>query len=130
MSRITSDPLGRSSALIIGDEILGLVIDGDVGAELAADLAFFRGAGGGEDAARPMPWPAWMATVPMPDLPPWTRKVSPAFSPPRSNTLCQTVKNVSGSAAASTIDSPCGTGRAWVSAPRSIPHSRRRRPAP
>ena len=36
------------------------------------------------------------------------QQVSPAFSAPRSNTLCQTVKNVSGIAAASTIES-CGT---------------------
>ena len=33
-----------------GDEIFGLVVDGDVGAELAAGRAFFRRAGGGDDA--------------------------------------------------------------------------------
>ena len=47
----------------------------------------------------------------MPDEPPWTSSVSPAARRPRSNTLCQTVKNVSGSAAASSIENPRGTGR-------------------
>ncbi len=49
--------------------------------------------------------PSWIAVVPMPDEPPCTSNVSPAFKPPRSNTLCQTVKKVSGIAAASIIDS-------------------------
>jgi len=35
---------------------------------------------------------SWIAVVPMPLEPPWIRIVSPAFSPPRSNTLVQTVK--------------------------------------
>ena len=42
----------------------------------------------------------------MPDEPPWTRKVSPLLRPPRSTMLCQTVKKVSGMAAASTIGNP------------------------
>ncbi len=33
-----------------GDEVLGLIVNGDVGAELAAGLAFLRRAGGGDDA--------------------------------------------------------------------------------
>ena len=53
-----------------------------------------------------------IAVVPMPDEPPCTSIDSPAFSAPRSNTLCQTVKKVSGIAAASIIDSPGGTGSA------------------
>ena len=58
---------------------------------------------------------SWIAVVPMPLVPPWTMNHSPGFRPPRSNTLCQTVKNVSGTAAASIIDSPAGTGSADVS---------------
>ena len=46
---------------------------------------------------------SWMAVVPMPLEPPWTSSVSPGFSAPRSNTLVQTVKKVSGTAAASTM---------------------------
>ena len=52
-----------------------------------------------------------MAVVPIPLAPPCTRKVSPAFKAPRSNTLCQTVKKVSGTAAASTSDNDAGTGK-------------------
>src|ERR1043165_4158484 len=47
----------------------------------------------------------------MPLDPPCTRKLSPERNFPRSNTLLQTVKNVSGSDAASTNESPRGTGR-------------------
>ncbi|MNN55611.1 hypothetical protein D3C81_1704970 [compost metagenome] len=58
----------------------------------------------------------WMAVVPMPLEPPWISSVSslprgPLPSRPRSNTLLQTVKKVSGSAAASISDKPAGTGR-------------------
>src|SRR5674476_487095 len=60
---------------------------------------------------------SWMAVVPMPDEPPCTRKLSPLLRPPRSTMLCQTVKKVSGTAAASTIDSP-PTGSAWLSCVR------------
>jgi hypothetical protein len=56
-----------------------------------------------------------MAVVPMPEEPPCTRMVSPAFSPPRSNTFVHTVKKVSGMAAASVRLMPLGTGRALVS---------------
>ena len=44
---------------------------------------------------------SWIAMVPMPDEPPWISSVSPGFSAPRSNTLCQTVISVSGIAPAS-----------------------------
>ena len=54
---------------------------------------------------------SWMAVVPMPLLPPCTRMLSPAMSRPRSKTFVQTVKQVSGSAAACTSPSPAGTGR-------------------
>ena len=47
---------------------------------------------------------SWMAVVPIPDVPPWTSSVSPFCKPPRSNTLCQTVKKVSGSAINHNID--------------------------
>ena len=50
----------------------------------------------------------------MPDEPPCTSSVSPLFSPPRSNTLCQTVKKVSGMAAASVKVKPAGSGSALL----------------
>jgi hypothetical protein len=56
-----------------------------------------------------------MAAVPMPDEPPCTSSVSPARRRPRSKALCQTVRKVSGMAAASTKVSPRGTGSAWLS---------------
>ena len=55
--------------------------------------------------------PSWIAVVPIPPEPPWTRRVSPDFSRPRSKTLAHTVKNVSGIAAAATSSRPFGTGR-------------------
>ena len=58
---------------------------------------------------------SWIAVVPMPDEPPWTSSVSPAFNRPRSKVLCQTVKKVSGIAAAATSVRPGGTGSAWLS---------------
>src|SRR5262245_299424 len=58
---------------------------------------------------------SWIAAVPMPDEPPWTSSVSPAFNRPRSKALCQTVKKVSGIAAAVTSVRPGGTGSAWLS---------------
>ena len=55
---------------------------------------------------------SWIAVVPMPLVPPWTRTVSPALHPPRSNRLVHTVKNVSpGTAAASTRVIFLGIGR-------------------
>jgi hypothetical protein len=57
-----------------------------------------------------------MAVVPMPLDPPWTSRVSPALSAARSKTFVHTVKKVSGMAAASTIESPLGTGKALSSA--------------
>ncbi len=47
----------------------------------------------------------------MPLVPPCMRNHSPGFRPPRSKTLCQTVKKPSGMAAASIIETPAGTGR-------------------
>ena len=55
--------------------------------------------------------PSWIAVVPMPEEPPCTSRLSPGCNWPRSNTLLQTVKKVSGRAAASTIERPAGTGR-------------------
>jgi len=52
-----------------------------------------------------------IAVVPMPLEPPWISTDWPAASRPRSNRLCHTVKKVSGSAAASTMLNPAGTGR-------------------
>jgi hypothetical protein len=49
-----------------------------------------------------------MAAVPMPLPPPWTRKVSPDWRCALSNTFAQTVKNVSGTAAASMVEKPWG----------------------
>jgi hypothetical protein len=68
----------------------------------------------------PMALASWMAVTPMPLVPPWTMKVSPACRRPRSNTLLQTVKKVSGSEAASMSLRPLGTGRHW---PTGATHS-------
>jgi hypothetical protein len=64
--------------------------------------------------ARPIARASWIAVVPMPDDPPWTRNRSPARSPPRMKTLDQTVKKVSHRQAASRRSIPAGTGRAWA----------------
>jgi len=48
----------------------------------------------------------------MPEVPPCTRTQSPLLTVARMNMFCQQVKNVSGMAAASTIDSAGGTGNA------------------
>ena len=58
---------------------------------------------------------SWIATVPMPDVPPCTRKASPAARRPWSKTLTQTVKKVSGRAAASMGDRLPGIGSTWGS---------------
>ena len=55
--------------------------------------------------------PSWIAVVPMPPEPPWTSSASPDRSRPRSNTFVQTVKKVSGIAAALTSSRPLGVGR-------------------
>ena len=62
----------------------------------------------------------WMAVTPMPLDPPCTSSVSPRFSRAFWNTFCQTVKKVSGSAAASMSLKPLGTGRHW---PAGATHS-------
>ena len=59
----------------------------------------------------PKALPSWIAVVPMPEVPPCTSSVSPAFSAPWPNTLAHTVKKVSGRAAASIADRAPGTGR-------------------
>ncbi len=53
----------------------------------------------------------WIAVVPMPLVPPWTRNDSPLRSRPRSKTFIHTVKNVSGIPAAATRSTPPGSGR-------------------
>jgi hypothetical protein len=53
-----------------------------------------------------------IAVVPMPDVPPCTSTQSPGFTSARINMFCQQVKNVSGSAAASLMESVGGTGSA------------------
>ena len=63
----------------------------------------------------PNAFASWIAMVPMPEEPPWISSVSPGFSAPRSNTLCQTVISVSGMAPASAIVSDGGTVIAWPS---------------
>jgi hypothetical protein len=57
--------------------------------------------------------PSWIAVTPMPLVPPCTSSHSPAARRPRSNTLDQTVKKFSGSAAASMSLKPAGTGSIW-----------------
>ena len=54
---------------------------------------------------------SWIAVVPMPLVPPCTRKRSPAARCPSWKTLAQTVKKVSGMPAASSMERPFGTGR-------------------
>ena len=54
--------------------------------------------------------------------------MSPSLAKPRSNRFVQTVKKVSGSAAASTIESARGRAGTGRPARRNIRHSRRRRP--
>ena len=66
----------------------------------------------------PKALPSWMAVVPMPLEPPCTRSHSPAASRPRSNTLFQTVKKVSGTAAALIMSRPAGIGSAIGSSAR------------
>ncbi|MNE51891.1 hypothetical protein D3C80_1465400 [compost metagenome] len=56
-----------------------------------------------------------VATVPIPEVPPWINTVSPALRCPRWNTLTHTVKKVSGIAAASIRLKPSGTGSALLS---------------
>ena len=56
---------------------------------------------------------SWMAVVPIPLVPPWISRVSPGCSRALSKTLLQTVKKVSGSAAACCRFSPPGMGRHW-----------------
>ena len=70
---------------------------------------------------------SWIAVVPIPLVPPWTSSVSPSRSPPRSNTLAHTVKNVSGTAAAWTTSRPSGSAGTGPPAPRSTRRSLRRR---
>ena len=60
----------------------------------------------------PKAWASWIAVVPMPLEPPWTRKVSPLARRPRSKTLVQTAKKVYGRAAAATAEKPDGMGSA------------------
>jgi hypothetical protein len=104
------DALAAGLSLDHFDEVLGLIIDRNGRAQLSAFRAFIGGPGGcenaraeaageldggGADAARSA----------------MHQKVSPACRRPRSNTLVQTVKKVSGRAAASIIASLPGIGR-------------------
>ncbi len=50
-----------------------------------------------------------VAVVPMPDAPPWISTDSPACSRPRWTRFSQTVRNVSGIAAASIMSRPGGS---------------------
>ena len=58
----------------------------------------------------PRAWASWIANVPMPPAPPWTRNVSSGRRPATMNTLDHTVAATSGSAAAVTRSTPSGTG--------------------
>ena len=123
---IDAAPAGR--VLHHLDEILVLVVDAAGGAQRLAGVAFLGGCRRWRrSAGRRTRWASWIAVVPMPLEPPWISTPSPAASRPRSNTLCQTVKKVSGSAAASTmreaLAAPAGIA---ARARRSKSHSRRR----
>ena len=58
---------------------------------------------------------SWIAIVPIPLLPPCTRRVSPLASPASWNTLEYTVHAVSGKAAAAVTPTFRGTGSSWPS---------------
>src|SRR3954468_14470779 len=58
----------------------------------------------------PTAWASWMAKLPMPPAPPWTRNVSPERSPATIITLDHTVPATSGSAAAVVSSTPSGIG--------------------
>ena len=59
----------------------------------------------------PLAFASWIAVVPIPLEPPCTSIDSFGRRRPRWNTFVQTVKNVSGIAAAVTTSMPRGTGR-------------------
>ena len=92
------------------DKILGAIVDGDIGAELAARRALRIGAGGRQHRAAER-----LGKLDRGDAdaagPPWIRNVSPGCRCIRSNTLVQTVQNVSGRPPASITLTPEGTGR-------------------
>ena len=52
----------------------------------------------------------WIACVPIPPAPPWTRRVSPSRAAAAMNTLENTVAATSGSPAAATGSTPSGSG--------------------
>ena len=91
---------GRLLGLV--DEILGLVVDRAIARRACGRPRHFSSEPTVVMTRAPKAVASWIAVVPMPEEPPWISTVSPAFKPPRSNTLCQTVKKVSGMAAAST----------------------------
>jgi hypothetical protein len=109
MSRIRFGPaLGLQDL----DEILLAVIDRPFRAQLA-QAAHFSSDPAVAKTRAPKWRASWIAVVPMPDDPPWTRNRSPACKPPRMKTLVQTVKKVSGrQRAASASPCPPGTGSA------------------
>ena len=59
----------------------------------------------------PILFASWIAVVPIPEEPPWTKKRSPAFSLPRTITFDHTVKKVSGKQAACFNEKPSGIGK-------------------
>ena len=103
MSRMTSAPWPPVATLTRCDEILGPVVDRDVGAELQAGRALRLAAGGGDHRARRRPWRAGWRWCRCPTCRHGRARVSPAASRPRSKRFGQTVKKVSGIAAASTM---------------------------
>ena len=111
MSRITSAPWPSVAALRCGDEVLLEIVDGAIGRRVRRRRRIFPREPAVAITLAPKALASWIAVVPIPDVPPWTSSVSPAMSPPRWKTLCQTVKKVSGSAAASTIERPVGNGQ-------------------
>ena len=58
----------------------------------------------------PSAFVSWIANVPMPPAPPWTRNVSPARRPATIITFDHTVAATSGRAAAVTRSTPSGRG--------------------
>jgi hypothetical protein len=107
------DAAARSHLLDDLDEIFGAIVDRALGAELLAGATLLVRTSC-RKTREPRATASWIAVVPMPLDPPWNNADSPARSFPRSKTFVQTVKNVSGMAAAVTTSMPFGIGRHWT----------------
>ena len=95
------------------DEVLVPVVDRPRRRRARRQTASFSAVPAVVTTRAPSACASWMAIVPMPPAPPWTRKTSSGRSPATMNTLDHTVQATSGSAAAVTRSTPAGTGITW-----------------